>query len=176
MGDPWTVFVEGKSDKAFVRCLLQFLDISNVEVQRIGGGIDKLKEVAKLMQQHHDAGNRIAIILDADSDPQKRRKEFEKKKSPSICQSNVYSLYRTIRSLVALRRYWNKCLRLCIKQYIIALKTTKTACAVSMKRTRLPISRREFLHTVRRSAQKRARTKNTATRHTGIWARRTSTH
>ena len=80
MGDPWTVFVEGKSDKAFVRCLLQFLDISNVEVQRIGGGIDKLKEVAKLMQQHHDAGNRIAIILDADSDPQKRRKEFEKKK------------------------------------------------------------------------------------------------
>ena len=80
MADSWVVFVEGKSDKAFVCCLLQFLGIGNVEVQRIEGGVHHLKHVVGLIQKHHDAGNRIAILLDADSDLQNRRKELEKEK------------------------------------------------------------------------------------------------
>ena len=83
MRSSWVVFVEGKADAVFVRCLLQFLDMDNVAVQDIGGGIDKLKSVAPEIRRSRtrDDGNRVAIILDANSHPQNRGKEFENKKT-----------------------------------------------------------------------------------------------
>ena len=80
MADPWVVFVEGKSDEAFVRCLLQFLNIDNVAVERIGGGVSRLSNVAAVIKQRHDAGNRISILLDANSDLKNRRKDLKKEK------------------------------------------------------------------------------------------------
>ncbi len=81
MGSSWVVFVEGKSDKAFVRCLLGFLDINNVQIRPLGGGIGELEAMAPEMQRRRDAGNRVAIILDANSEPENRRKEFEQEKT-----------------------------------------------------------------------------------------------
>ena len=81
MRSSWVIFVEGKADAVFVRCLLQFLGMSNVEVQDMGGGIDKLNSVAPAIHRTRDDGNRVAIILDANSHPQNRRKEFENKKT-----------------------------------------------------------------------------------------------
>ncbi len=80
MGDSWTVFVEGLYDETFIRCLLQFLDIDNVAVERIGGGVSQLSNAAAVIKQRHGTGDRIAIILDADSDLQNRRKELAKEK------------------------------------------------------------------------------------------------
>ena len=81
MRSSWVVFVEGEADAVFVRCLLRFLDMDNVDVQDIGGGIDKLKSVAPKIHRTRDDGNRVAIILDANSHPQNRGKEFENKKT-----------------------------------------------------------------------------------------------
>ena len=80
MAYPWVVFVEGKYDKAFIRCLLQFLDIDDVAVEHIGGGVSRLSNVAAVIKQRHDAGNRISILLDANSDLKNRRKELKKEK------------------------------------------------------------------------------------------------
>ncbi len=79
MRTSWVVFVEGESDRAFVRCLLGFLGIEHVEVQGMGGGTGKLEAMAPEMQRRRDAGNRIAIILDANSNPEGRRKDLEQK-------------------------------------------------------------------------------------------------
>ncbi len=81
MANPWVVFVEGRSDKAFIRCLLQFLDIDDVAVEHIGGGVSRLSNVAAVIKQRHDADNRIAIILDANSDLKNRRRELKKEKN-----------------------------------------------------------------------------------------------
>ena len=78
MRTSWVVFVEGEADKAFVRCLLGFLGIEHVEVQGMGGGIGELEAMAPEMRRRRDAGNRIAVILDANSKPGRRRKDLDK--------------------------------------------------------------------------------------------------
>ena len=74
---PWTMFVEGSSDEAFLSGVLSHLDISNVETERINGGVGKLGSVARQMQRRSLRGNRISVILDADADFEKRRGEYE---------------------------------------------------------------------------------------------------
>lgn len=74
---PWTMFVEGCSDEAFLRCVLRHLDITNVETERINGGVRKLGSVARQMQRRSQRGNRISVVLDADADFEERRDEYE---------------------------------------------------------------------------------------------------
>ena len=64
----WVVFVEGSDDEHFIRCLLQRISVANVDTARIGGGVSKLPSVAPQIQRRRDAGARIAVVLDANSD------------------------------------------------------------------------------------------------------------
>ena len=80
-GTAWTVFVEGRSDEAFLRCVLRHLNITNVATERINGGVRKLGKVARQMQRRSLRGNRIFVILDADADFEKRRGEYETARS-----------------------------------------------------------------------------------------------
>ena len=76
----WVVFVEGSDDEHFIRCLLKHMSVANVDTDRIGGGVSKLPSVAPQIQRRRDAGARIAVVLDANSDFEKRRAEFLRKK------------------------------------------------------------------------------------------------
>ncbi|MCY3790041.1 MAG: hypothetical protein OXH63_14775 [Gemmatimonadetes bacterium] len=76
----WVVFVEGSDDEHFIRCLLQHISVANVDTARIGGGVSKLPSVAPQIQRRRDAGARIAVVLDANSDFEGRRAEFLRKK------------------------------------------------------------------------------------------------
>lgn len=77
MSNTWTLFVEGDSDRVFLSCVLEHLDIVDIDLRVIGGGVSKLPRTAPLIMSRHDAGSRIAIVLDADSRPIKRRQEFQ---------------------------------------------------------------------------------------------------
>ena len=72
----WALFVEGKYDAALVRWLLQRLDADNVRVSLIGGGVSKLESVANEILKGRNEGRHIALLLDANSDVQRRRKEL----------------------------------------------------------------------------------------------------
>lgn len=80
MSSQWQIFVEGPDDRAFLKSLLQHLNISNVNTSIIGGGVAKLPNVANEIQRAYDAGKRIAIVLDANSDFASRCAEFEQQK------------------------------------------------------------------------------------------------
>ena len=69
----WTLFVEGTYDRALVEWLLWRLEVDNVHVAVIEGGVSKLKRVANEIHKSRDEGRRIALLLDADSDVQHRR-------------------------------------------------------------------------------------------------------
>lgn len=73
-----SLFVEGKPDKALVECLLKHLSIKHIEVEMIEGGVSKLRHVATQIKRRYDSGRAIAMILDADGDPQETRSEYEK--------------------------------------------------------------------------------------------------
>ncbi len=74
----WTLFVEGKWDEAFVLWLLRCLRINeDVRVRRIGGGVSYLRHVANEIRKEHDGGQRVALLLDADSDARDRRDELK---------------------------------------------------------------------------------------------------
>jgi hypothetical protein len=77
----WTLFVEGDSDQAFLKCFLEHLGIVNIDIDVIGGGVSKLPTVAPIIQRGHDAGNRIGVILDANSEPNRRRHEFQQSRN-----------------------------------------------------------------------------------------------
>ena len=74
---PWKMFVEGRSDERFLRCLLRNLGVTNVTTERIDGGIDKLGSIAPQMQRFSMRGHRISVVLDADADFEKRCGEYE---------------------------------------------------------------------------------------------------
>lgn len=78
MGATWDVFVEGSSDKVFLQCLLKHLGISHVHTSVIRGEVSYLHKVRNEILRSNDSGNRIAIVLDADSNPQSKRIEFQK--------------------------------------------------------------------------------------------------
>ena len=72
----WTLFVEGKSDRAFVLWQLQRLAADNVQVAVIEGGVSKLESVANEILKSHNKGRHIAVLLDANSNVQDRRDEL----------------------------------------------------------------------------------------------------
>ena len=72
----WALFVEGPSDKAFVSWLLRRMNLPNVRVAEMGGGVSRLQHVANEILKSHNDGRRIALLLDADSNVQHRRDEL----------------------------------------------------------------------------------------------------
>ena len=75
----WSIFCEGKSDKPFLECLAQHLRISNLKLIGIGGGVSRLRSVDPKIRREYDRGRKIAVILDANSDPQSRRRELRQR-------------------------------------------------------------------------------------------------
>ena len=72
----WSIFCEGKADKRFLECVAQHLRISNVRFLRLGGGVSRLEHMDPKIRREHDGGKSVAVILDANSDPQGRRREL----------------------------------------------------------------------------------------------------
>ena len=77
MSTTWSLYVEGKTDKALIECLLRSRRIAHIEVKAIHGGVSKLPSVAIDVQRSSDIGRAIAMIFDADSNPGERRSEYE---------------------------------------------------------------------------------------------------
>ena len=70
------MFVEGRYDKAFVCWLLRRMNVGNVRVVDIAGGVSKLENVANEILKSHNEGERVALLLDANSNVQHRRDEL----------------------------------------------------------------------------------------------------
>ena len=73
----WKIFVEGPCDKKFLSSLLYHLNLSEVEIVPLGGGVSSLKRVAPLMREIRASGQLISVVLDADTDFGVRRAEYE---------------------------------------------------------------------------------------------------
>ena len=71
----WSLFVEGPSDQALVRCLLDEMAIDEVEVESLDGGVSKLATARSGMTIRRGAGRRVALVLDADDNPVARQAE-----------------------------------------------------------------------------------------------------
>ena len=80
MSTRWDVFVEGESDEVFLQCLLKYLGISHVCTSVIGGGVSHLPMAEVNISRSYDRGNKIAVLLDADSNLSNRRAEFRDKR------------------------------------------------------------------------------------------------
>ena len=78
METKWTLFVEGDSDRVFLKCLFEKLRIANMDIAVIGGGVSKLEDMTTTIRRASDAGNRICLLLDADSNAEKCRGEFRR--------------------------------------------------------------------------------------------------
>lgn len=79
MNTRWKLWVEGPSDKAIMCCLLRRMNnVESVEPAVIGGGVTKIAKVAPLIRRSSDGGQRVAMILDANSDFQQT---FDKAKT-----------------------------------------------------------------------------------------------
>lgn len=72
----WSVFCEGESDKRFLECLARHLRISGLRFIGMGGAVSRLKTMDPKIRQEHDGGRKVAVILDANSDSQSRRREL----------------------------------------------------------------------------------------------------
>lgn len=79
MSQRWKLWVECSSDKALVQSLVRQWSIQNVELDVIGGGVNHLAEIKQQIVRSSDAGNRVALILDADADYEQRDAEVTKK-------------------------------------------------------------------------------------------------
>ena len=73
----WALFVEGRWDRVFIRWLLSHLGVENVEVAIVGGGVSSLHQVENQIVRSHDKGQRVALLLDADTDVNARRDELQ---------------------------------------------------------------------------------------------------
>lgn len=74
----WALFVEGDYDEVFVRWLLGTLDIEDVQLNRINGGVSKLHSVQNEILKSHDAGRHVALLLDADTNPDSTREQLRR--------------------------------------------------------------------------------------------------
>ena len=72
----WALFVEGDYDEVFVRWLLGALDVEDVQLNRINGGVSKLHSVQNEIRKSHDAGWHVALLLDADTNPDRTREQL----------------------------------------------------------------------------------------------------
>lgn len=75
-GVQWSIFCEGRADKRFLECFAKYLRTSNVRFIRLGGGVSRLRTMDPRIRLEHDGGKSVAVILDANSDPQSRRLEL----------------------------------------------------------------------------------------------------
>ena len=71
----WAVFGESGSDKTFLEALLRHLGMTGIEIETIEGGVSHLRHVATQIRRRGDSGRRVALLLDAKNQPEKRRKE-----------------------------------------------------------------------------------------------------
>ena len=71
------IFVEGPSDERFLCCLLRHVDLADVHMECIKGGIAKLPRLKAIFDDHLDKGRRMVVILDADSSVERRREECQ---------------------------------------------------------------------------------------------------
>lgn len=78
MDTRWRLWVEGPSDKALVQSLVRRWSMRNVELDVICGGVDHLAKVKTQIVRSSDAGSRVALILDADSDYKQRYADVTK--------------------------------------------------------------------------------------------------
>ena len=74
------VFVEGKSDKRLLCCLVKHVGISELDVRIIDGGVFQLRNLKNNIDIYHNRGCRVVVILDADRDVKRRRKECHEEK------------------------------------------------------------------------------------------------
>ena len=72
----WALFVEGDYDAVFVRWLFGTLDVEDVQLNRINGGVSKLHAVQNEIRKSHDAGRQVALLLDADTNPHSTRQQL----------------------------------------------------------------------------------------------------
>ena len=74
----WLLLGEGVADAVFLRALLQNLNLPDVEVDQIGGNYTRLDldAVQNRIRRAADKGQRVALVLDADSSD--TRSECEK--------------------------------------------------------------------------------------------------
>lgn len=79
MSQRWKLWVECSSDKALVQSLVRQWSIQNVELDVIGGGVNHLAKIKQQIIRSSDAGNHVALILDADSDYEQQDAEVTKK-------------------------------------------------------------------------------------------------
>ena len=70
-----TVFVEGTSDKRLIDCLIRQVNLVGIRTHEIQGGISKLRNIQPVIMRERDEGRRIALVLDADGDFERRRSE-----------------------------------------------------------------------------------------------------
>ena len=81
------IFVEGMNDKRFIDSLSGHMNLPNIEVCTLGGGVSVLEnmkpqiELKRKGREGRKEGKSIAVILDADSDADGKRVEFEKEKN-----------------------------------------------------------------------------------------------
>lgn len=75
------LFVEGRSDRAFVCDLLEHLRIDDVGVEVIHGDVRKLRSVANQLRRRRDEGGRVAVLLDANSSTAAQRERLEEEKN-----------------------------------------------------------------------------------------------
>ena len=76
MNSDLAIFVEGKSDEVFLRCLLHHIGLCDANIIPIGGGISKLEAAKPAINRACDKASRTAIILDADDSAPKTRRKF----------------------------------------------------------------------------------------------------
>ena len=73
------VIVEGVDDKRFFECLVKHLSLEGVEILEMGGGtVTELRAIRNLIHIRRESGRHVAVIVDADDSPEKRRDEFQK--------------------------------------------------------------------------------------------------
>lgn len=74
----WNVYVEGKSDQRFLECVTRHLGIEEIEYRTIGTNIDGLRKMEPELLRSLDAGRRIAAVVDANANVEKRNEKLRR--------------------------------------------------------------------------------------------------
>lgn len=74
----WVVIVEGGSDRTFLHALLRRLGIADVAIEPIGGSVSSLQNVATQIRRQADGGMHVALLPDANTRPEKRRRDVDR--------------------------------------------------------------------------------------------------
>ena len=72
------VYVEGDSDKQLLDSIILSTELKNIEVVSIGGDYQKIKNIVPRIRASSKEGKRIALVLDADENCDKRRADTQR--------------------------------------------------------------------------------------------------